>query len=96
MSSIGQRLVKLRKLKNLNQKEAAKLIGTTNTNLSRYESNKRVPNESMLSLLADFYHVHPSYIMFGEDRHYLNFLSDVTEEEARLLNEYLKEIRKKT
>lgn len=94
MSSIGERLIKLREQKNLKQKQVAKLIGISNTNLSRYEKNKRKPSKDTLVLLANFYNVHPSYILFGEETDHLNFLSDITEEEAILLKEYLKEIRK--
>lgn len=95
MGSLGDRLVKLRQEKNLNQKEAAKQIGITAVNLSRYEKNNRVPNKETLHKLAAFYHVSPSYIYFGEEKVNLDFLEDVTEKEARLLKEYLKEIREK-
>jgi|SRR5690625_1867144 len=95
MSTLGDRLIKLRQKKSLNQKEAAELIGITAVNLSRYEKNNRVPNKETLNKLAEFYHVSPSYIYFGEEKVDLDFLEDVTEKEAELLKKYLKEIRGK-
>lgn len=99
MSSIGNRLVHLRKNKGLNQSEAAKQIGISKANLSRYESNKRTPSKVTLEKLATFYNVRAGYIMFGDSHNktnrnkQLSFLEDITEEEARLLEEYLKKIR---
>lgn len=93
MATIGERLKKLREKKDLNQIQAAKLIGISNANLSRYEANKRNPSKENLHKLADFYHVTPSYLLFGEGKDYLSVFADVTEEEAILLKEYLDEIR---
>lgn len=93
MTSLGNRLVKLRKEMNLRQKDAAKLIGISNSNLSRYEKEERTPNKEMIIKLASFYKVSPSYLLFGENKAHLEFLQDITEEEAKLLKEYLEEIR---
>lgn len=93
MTSLGARLVKLRQNKDMNQKEAAKMLGITAVNLSRYEKNNRIPNKETLNKLAEFYHVSPSYIYFGEDKVDLDFLEDITEEEAKLLKDYLEKIR---
>lgn len=94
MSSLGDRLIQLRNSKNLKQNQAAELIGISSVNLSRYEQGKRKPNRETLYLLADFYDVHPSYLLFGEENNYLDFLSDITEEEAMKLKEYLEELRR--
>ncbi|WP_281250256.1 helix-turn-helix domain-containing protein [Virgibacillus proomii] len=93
LNDIGKRLIELRKKQNLEQKEAAKLIGISSVNLSRYEKGNRTPNPEMLKKLAEFYNVKPSYIAFGEEDCHLKFLSDVTEEEAELLKAYLIKIR---
>lgn len=95
MTSLGKRLIKLRKKKNLSQKDAAELIGISNANLSRYEKEERTPNQEMITNLAKFYNVSPSYLLFGENKPYLDFLQDITEEEANLLKDYLEEIRRK-
>lgn len=94
MSSIGERLIKLREQRDLKQNQAARLIGISNANLSRYEKNKRKPNKETLYLLANFYDIHPSYLLFGEEADHFSFLSDITREEATLLKEYLENIRK--
>ncbi|MBW8351717.1 helix-turn-helix domain-containing protein [Bacillus sp. IITD106] len=94
MSSFGNRLIQLRKLKKLKQNQAAELIGISSVNLSRYEQDKRKPNKETLYLLANFYNVSPSYLLFGEENDYLDFLSDITKEEAMQLKEYLEEIRR--
>src|SRR5690625_1334006 len=93
MSSIGKRLIKLRNQRGLKQNQIAKELGISNANLSRYEQDKRTPNEKTIHLLADFYEVTPSYLLFGEEDQ-LSFLSDITKEEATLLKEYLEKIRK--
>lgn len=94
MSSIGKRLIKLRTQKNLKQNLIAKQLGISNANLSRYEQDKRKPNEETIHLLAKFYEVRPSYLLFGEWEDHLKFLSDITKDEAILLKKYLMEIRK--
>lgn|SRR5690625_3075124 len=94
MSSIGKRLIKLRNQRGLKQNQIAKELGISNANLSRYEQDKRTPNEKTIHLLADFYEVQPSYILFGESEDHLSILSDITKEEAILLKKYLDKIRK--
>lgn len=95
MSSLSNRLIKLRKERNLKQNEAAELMGISKSNLSRYENGHRYPNMKMLKILSDFYHVSPSYLQYGEEKKPYDFLNNITEEEAELLREYLKEIRDK-
>lgn len=94
LTDVGRRLLKLRKDKDLKQNEVAKSIGISSVNLSRYEKGNRTPDQEVLHKLADFYNVKPSYIMFGEKQTYYDFLTDITENEAELLKEYLSEIRK--
>ena len=94
MTDVGKRLLKLREDKDLKQNEVAKCIGISSVNLSRYEKGKRTPDKEVLHKLAEFYNVKPSYIMFGEKQRYYDFLTDITENEAELLKEYLEEIRK--
>jgi len=93
LSTLGDRLIQLRNKKQLKQNEAAKLIGISSTNLSRYEKGKRKPDKETLYLLANFYNVQPSFLLFGEENNYLDLFSDITEEEAKMLKEYLIKIR---
>src|SRR5699024_9808485 len=95
MTSLSKRLNHLRKKKQHNQKEETKLHGITNTSLNGYENKVRTPNLEILYKLADFYNVCPAYLLFGENKNYLDFFSDVTEEEAVLLKEYLETLREK-
>lgn len=97
MSSLGRRLILLRENQGLNQSEAAKLIGISKANLSRYESNNRNPGKVTLKKLTDFYKVSASYLVFGdfEDKQkQFPFLKDITVEEAKLLEKCLIKIRK--
>ena len=94
LTEVGKRLLKLRNDQNLKQNEVAKRIGISSVNLSRYEKGNRTPNQEVLNKLAKFYNVKPSYLMFGEEKNHYHFLSDITEEEAELLKNYLGEIRK--
>jgi len=95
MSTLGNRLKKLRSKAGLSQKRAAKLIGISAVNLSRYEGDKRTPDKDTLNNIAQFYQVNPSYLYFGNESNHLSFLQDISKEEAYLLKEYLKEIREK-
>jgi|SRR5690625_3633129 len=93
MTSIGKRLIKLRKKRNLKQNEAAELIGISKVNLSRYENEHRNPSSTALKKLADFYEVTPAYLQYGERKSKFDFLDDITDEEAALLKSYLQKIR---
>lgn len=95
MDSLGYRLKYLRKKKDLSQKEAAHLIGISAVNLSRYEGNKRIPDKNTLDKIAQFYEVSSSYLYFGNENNHLDFLQDITDEEALLLKDYLKRVREK-
>lgn len=95
MDSLGYRLRKLRDDKGLSQKEVAQLVGISAVNLSRYERDKRIPNKKTLHKIAEFYEVSPSYLYFGNEKEYLDFLYDITEEEALLLKDYLTKLREK-
>lgn len=55
--TLGANLRRLREKANLSQLEAAKGIGITNAQLSRYELDERKPDPEMLTRLADFYSV---------------------------------------
>ena len=93
MNTLGNRLIKLRKQHKLKQNEASKQIGISSVSLSRYENGNRTPDTKTLHKIADFYDVSPSYLLFGDNNKTFSFLRDITEEEAELLKDYLKEIR---
>ena len=64
MEIIGQRLRSLRTEMNLSQTKIADMIGTVQSNINKYETNKTFPPPSTLLWYADYFHVSMDYI-FG-------------------------------
>ena len=58
----GDRLVKAREKKGLNQKELAQLLGITPTRLNYWEKNKREPDVFMIKKLAFELNVRTDYL----------------------------------
>ncbi|UWD47196.1 helix-turn-helix domain-containing protein [Clostridioides difficile] len=52
MESLGDRIAKLRKELDINQKELATKVGITEASLSRYENNLREPKSEIIVRLA--------------------------------------------
>lgn len=67
MGTLGNRLKSLRQEKGLTQKEVAKLIGTTDVSIGRYEMDARVPKADILNSLAKLYDVEIDYLLTGKD-----------------------------
>lgn len=61
--SLGDRLKKLRKEKDLYQKDVAKDIGLTASAIGFYEQGKRKPDNDTLQKLADYYDVSTDYLL---------------------------------
>jgi len=61
--SLGVRLRKVRKGKNLSQKEAAKRIEINNSCISNYERDYRTPQIETLVALADLYDISTDYLL---------------------------------
>lgn len=66
MVTLGNRLKSLRQEKGLTQKEVAKLIGTTDVSIGRYEMDARVPKADILNSLAKLYDVEIDYLLTGK------------------------------
>lgn len=66
MGTLGNRLKSLRQEKGLTQKEVAKLIGTTDVSIGRYEMDARVPKADILNSLAKLYDVEIDYLLTGK------------------------------
>ena len=66
MGTLGNRLKSLRQEKGLSQKEVAKLIGTTDVSIGRYEMDARVPKADILNSLAKLYDVEIDYLLTGK------------------------------
>ena len=67
MVTLGSRLKALRQEKGLTQKEVAKLIGTTDVSIGRYEMDARVPKADILNSLAKLYDVEIDYLLTGKE-----------------------------
>lgn len=61
----GQRITKLRKGMNLQQKEVAEAIGMNRIVLNRIELGKRPLRDDEAVALADFFHVTTDYLLKG-------------------------------
>lgn len=60
---LSLRLVELRKLRGLSQREVAEMIGTTERSYRRYENDEREPVLSSLIALARLYGVSTDYLL---------------------------------
>lgn len=85
MVTLGNRLKSLRQEKGLTQKEVAKLIGTTDVSIGRYEMDARVPKADILNSLAKLYDVEIDYLLTGKE---------TKESESTLNNRDKKDIEK--
>lgn len=61
--TLGERIRLLRKENNINQKTFAKYLNISNSTLSQYESNVRVPNDEIKKDIAKHFNVSMDYLM---------------------------------
>ncbi|WP_010532473.1 helix-turn-helix domain-containing protein [Lentibacillus jeotgali] len=64
---LKKRLAHLRKEKNLNQEELAKIIGVARTTYAMYEQGHRSPDYETLNRIADFYDVDADFLLGRTD-----------------------------
>ncbi|WP_207733598.1 helix-turn-helix domain-containing protein [Romboutsia sp. 1001285H_161024_C4] len=57
------RLVALRKEKNLSQSQLGEILSITQRSLSRLETGETFPDEQLLNDIADFFNVSVDYLM---------------------------------
>lgn len=67
MEILAQRLLLLRKQKNLRQIDAAEAIGISFNSYCRYEHNEREPDASVIKAIADFFDVSADYLLGRSD-----------------------------
>lgn len=67
MSTLGDRIKKLRDRENIQQNDFAKKIGVSNVVLSRYESGERKPDYDTLDKIADYFQVSTDYLLGRTD-----------------------------
>jgi transcriptional regulator with XRE-family HTH domain len=63
----GKIIKKLRKERDLTQKDLADKLGITRGAVGLYEQGKRSPDNEMLSMLADFFEVSTDYLLGRTD-----------------------------
>lgn len=63
METIGERIAKVRKELNLNQRELCKMADITEVSLSRYENGSRMPKAEVLARLAEVLNVSTDYLI---------------------------------
>lgn len=63
ISNLGSNIKYLREKNNLSQKELAKILNISNSTLSQYESNVRVPSDDIKILIADYFNVSLDYLL---------------------------------
>lgn len=59
----GDKIVALREKRGLTQEELAAIIGISRASLSHYEKNRRTPDYTVLTKLADFFEVSVDYML---------------------------------
>lgn len=67
MNGFGKILIDLRG--NLTQEKVAKDLGIATSTLGMYETEKRVPRDSIKLRIAEYYHTPIQHIFFKQGRH---------------------------
>lgn len=94
MVDFGKRLKELRLQAGLTQKQLADQIGVTKSVVSYYELQERYPSPDVLIKLAGIFHVTSDYLL-GMDNQQMLDISDLDEEDIRLLQHTITVLRKK-
>ena len=90
---IGQRLRKLRQLKDISQGVAAKVLGVHRHTIAAYENGAHAPDGTMLVKMAIYFGVTTDYIVGLEDNNLLDIMhgNDATKNTC-FINHYVKDI----
>lgn len=67
MTIFQDRLKELRTERNLSQKDLAKILGTTNSSICDWETNRAQPDMEMLIKLADYFDTTVDYLLGRTD-----------------------------
>lgn len=63
MLTCGDKIALLREKRGLTQEDLANKIGISRASLSHYEKNRREPDYTTMTKLADFFHVSVDYLL---------------------------------
>ena len=94
MSGFGEKLRKLRLESGMTQAELAEKLNITKSVISYYELRERTPSPDVIVQLARIFHVTTDYLM-GVDNRKLIDVSDLSQEDMRLLLVTIETLRKK-
>ena len=67
MNTIGKRIVYVRELRDLKQKDLASIIGVTKSTMSKYENDINVPNADILRNIAEALQTSTDYLVGRTD-----------------------------
>ncbi len=88
----GRRLKELRKKAGLTQAQLGERVGVTKSVISFYEQQERSPSPNVLIRLSEVFHVSTDCLLGIERRKTLD-VSDLSDEQVRLVEAILKAIR---
>lgn len=94
MVEFGEKLRRLRKQKNLTQKQLASLIGVQNSIISFYELGDRIPSPEIIIKLASVLHVSTDYLLGLEKKESVD-ISDLTDNDKLLVKSLVDSLREK-
>lgn len=69
MSSLGERLRKLRKKTGKTQKEFGQIFGLSESAIGMYERNQRKPDYETLQRFASYLNTNVNYLLYGENEY---------------------------
>lgn len=93
-NNFGNRLKILRSEAGMTQTELAQRLGVTKSVVSYYELQERNPSPDILIRLSDIFHVTTDYLLGIEHKKLID-VSDLDEEDMRLLLITIETLRKK-
>lgn len=65
--SVGQKLLLLRRKKNISQRALAKALGVNFTSILRYEKDVTIPSTDVLIKLANFFNISIDYLILDKN-----------------------------
>ena len=92
--NFSKRLRELRMSMHLQQEQVARLVGVNKNAISTYENDMRQPSYDILLRLANLYRVTTDYLL-GQTKNRSVDLTNLTEEEAALICDLVKQMSKK-
>lgn len=95
MVNFGNTLKELRKKSGLTQKQLAERLWLSKATVSYYEQSLRYPSPEILVKMANVFHVSTDFLLGREGMHQTLDITDLTEEDIKLLQNIISYMRKK-